>query len=59
MALSLKAPVENKGPAIQFQIYAAHNGIVGVLTATTLETQAHLMRPALTAILPGLSFFQS
>lgn len=59
IALSLTAPVENKGPAVQYQIYAAHEGIVGVLTATTLESQAQLMRPALSVILPGLSFFQS
>ena len=59
MALSLTAPVENKGPAIQHQIYAVHSGVVGVLTATTLASQAQLMRPALGAILPGLSFFQS
>jgi hypothetical protein len=59
MALTLSAPVEGKGQALQNQIYAAHRGIVGVFTATALETQAGLLRDAMKVILKGVSFHQA
>ncbi len=58
-ALSLAAPVRDKGPALQNQIYALHRNIVGVFTATALENQAQLLRDAMKAILKGLSFHQT
>ncbi|HEY3937666.1 MAG TPA: FHA domain-containing protein [Bryobacteraceae bacterium] len=59
MALSMTAPVEGKGMAIQHQLYALHSGIVGVFTATALDSQSQLLREAMGAVLKGLSFFQS
>jgi pSer/pThr/pTyr-binding forkhead associated (FHA) protein len=58
LALTIHAPAE-KGPAVQFQIYAVHSGIVGIITTTGLETQASLLRSLLTQVLPGLTFFQA
>ncbi len=57
MALAIHAQAE-KGPAIQFQIYAVHAGIVGVITATALESQTQLLRNAFNQVLPGLTFSQ-
>ena len=57
MALTIHAPAE-QGPAVQYQIYAVHSGIVGVVTTTALESQAPLLRAVLTQVLPGLTFFQ-
>lgn len=59
LAISMTAPVQNKGRAIQHQIYALHSGIVGVFTATALETQSQLLRDAVATILKGVSFFQT
>jgi pSer/pThr/pTyr-binding forkhead associated (FHA) protein len=58
LALSMTAHVEGKGKAVQNQVYALHSGVVGVFTATALETQAQLMRDAMAKVLKGLSFFQ-
>jgi hypothetical protein len=55
----MTAPVKDKGQAIQHQIYALHSGIVGVFTATALETQSKLLRDAVATVLKGLSFFQT
>ena len=38
LALSMTAPVEGKGKAVQNQLYALHSGVVGVFTATALES---------------------
>jgi hypothetical protein len=57
MALTVQAQAE-KGPAMQFQIYAVHSGIVGVMTATALESQAQLLRGAFKEVMAGLTFFQ-
>jgi hypothetical protein len=57
MALTIQAQAE-KGPAMQFQVYAVHSGIVGVMTATALESQGQLLRGAFKEVLPGLTFFQ-
>lgn len=59
LALTLLAPAQDKGPALQNQIYALHNNIVGVFTATALETQASILRDAMKAILKGVSFHQT
>lgn len=60
LALGLSAPAaQDKGPAIQQQIYAVHSNIVGVFTATSLEMQAQILRPAIREILSGLSFFHT
>jgi len=59
LALSLTAPVQDKGPAMQNQIYARHNNVVGVFTATALESQAQLLRDAMKTILKGMSFHQT
>lgn len=58
LALSLSAPVAGKGQAVQNQVYALHQGVVGVLTATALESQSRMLRDAMKAILKGLSFHQ-
>lgn len=58
-ALSLTALVEGKGQVMQHQIYALHNGVVGVLTASALDTQAQLLRDALGQMIPGLSYTQT
>jgi hypothetical protein len=57
LALTIQAQAE-KGPAMQFQVYAVHSGIVGVMTATALESQGQLLRGAFKEVLPGLTFFQ-
>lgn len=57
LALTIQAPVE-KGPAVQYQIYAVHSAIIGVLTSTALESQSQLLRSFYKQLLPGLSFFQ-
>ena len=57
MALTINAPAA-QGPALQYQIYAVHSGIVGIVTTTALETQSQLLRGVLTQVLPGLTFFQ-
>jgi hypothetical protein len=59
LALTLMAPVPDKGPALQNQIYALHNDVVGVFTATALESQSGLLREAMKAILKGVSFHQT
>ncbi len=59
LALSLTAPVPDKGTAVQNQIYALHNEIVGVFTATALDSQTQLLRDAMKIILKGLSFQQT
>jgi hypothetical protein len=59
LALTLRAPVPDKGPALQNQIYALHNDIVGVFTATALENQAQLLRDAMKVILKDVSFHQT
>ena len=59
LALSMTAPVPEKGQAIQNQLYAVHNGVAGVFTATALETQAPILRQAMKTILGGLSFHQT
>jgi hypothetical protein len=59
LALSLSAPVQGKGQALQNQIYALHRDIVGVFTATALDSQAGLLREAMKVILKGLSFHQT
>lgn len=59
LALTLTAPAQDKGAAVQNQIYALHNNIVGVFTATALETQASLLRDAMKVILKGVSFHQT
>ncbi|HEY7306095.1 MAG TPA: FHA domain-containing protein [Bryobacteraceae bacterium] len=59
LALSLSAPVRGKGQALQNQIYALHKEIVGVFTATALESQAGLLREAMKSILKGVSFHQT
>ena len=43
---------------MQFQFYAVHSGIVGVMTATALESQGQLLRSAFKEVLAGLTFFQ-
>ena len=58
LAITLNAS-NDKGPAVQYQIYALHAGIVGVMTATALETQLPLLRGVFKQILPGLTFFQA
>jgi hypothetical protein len=58
LALIIHARAE-KGPAVQYQIYAVHAGIVGVLTATALESQTQLLRGVFQQVLPGLTFFQA
>jgi hypothetical protein len=58
LALGMTAPVEGRGKAVQNQLYALHSGVIGVLTATALESQAGLMREAMASVLKGLSFFQ-
>ncbi len=57
LALTIQAPIE-KGPALQYQIYAVHSGIVGIMTTTALESQDHLLRGFLRQVLPGLSYYQ-
>jgi len=57
MAITIHAQAE-KGAAMQFQVYAVHSGIVGVMTATALESQGQLLRGAFREVLPGLTFFQ-
>jgi FHA domain-containing protein/DcrB-like protein len=57
MALTIHSQAE-KGPAVQLQIYAVHAGIVGVMTATALESQTQLLRAVFNRVLPGLTFFQ-
>jgi hypothetical protein len=57
LAINIQARAE-KGPALQCQIYAAHNGVVGVMTATALESQTLLLRSVFNQVLPGLTFFQ-
>lgn len=59
LGLTIRAPVRDKGTAIQHQIYALHAGIVGVFTATALETQAQILRQGLSWVLKGISFFQT
>ena len=59
LALSLIAPVQDKGQALQNQIYALHSNVVGVFTATALESQAQLLRGAMKSILQGVSFHQT
>lgn len=59
LALTLTAPARDKGPALQNQIYALHNGVVGVFTATALESQSRLLRDAMKAILKGVTFHQT
>jgi hypothetical protein len=56
LALTLMAPAQDKGPAIQNQIYALHNNVVGIFTATALEIQASILRDAMKTILKGVSF---
>jgi hypothetical protein len=58
LAISLRARAE-KGPAVQYQIYALHTGIVGIVTATALESQSQLLRGVFSQMLPGLTYFQS
>lgn len=58
LALTILAPVE-KGPAVQYQIYAVHSNIVGIVTSTALESQDQLLRGFLKQVLPGLSYFQA
>jgi pSer/pThr/pTyr-binding forkhead associated (FHA) protein len=58
-ALSMTALVPEKGQAIQQQIYALHRGVVGVFTATALDTQTSMLRRAMKTILGGLSFHQT
>ncbi len=59
LALSMMAPVQEKGRLIQNQLYALHNGVVGVFTATALIGQEQILRHAMKAILSGLSFHQT
>jgi hypothetical protein len=59
LAVGMTAPVEGKGAALQHQLYGLHSGIVGVFTATALESQNQLLREAMATLLKGLSFFQS
>jgi hypothetical protein len=59
LALTLMAPARDKGPAIQNQIYALHSNVVGVFTATALESQNQILRDGMKAILKGVSFFQT
>lgn len=59
LALTLRAPAPGKGPALQNQMYALHNEVVGVLTATALESQSQLLRNAMKAVLKGVSFHQT
>ncbi len=59
MGLTIRTPVREKGIAIQHQVYAVHAGIVGVFTATALESQAQILRQGLGAVLKGISFFQT
>ena len=35
-----------------------HSGIVGVITATALESQAQLLRGAFKEVMAGLTFFR-
>lgn len=58
LAISITARAE-KGPALQYQIYALHEGIVGIVTATALQTQAQLLRAVFGQVLPGLTYFQA
>jgi hypothetical protein len=57
LAISISARAE-KGLAMQYQIYALHAGVVGIITATALETQAQLLRGVFSQIMPGLTYFQ-
>lgn len=59
LALTLTATARDKGMALQNQIYALHNAVVGVFTATALDTQRQILRDAMKAILKGLSFHQT
>jgi hypothetical protein len=59
MGLTIRTPVRDKGIAIQHQVYALHLGIVGVFTATALESQAQILRQGLGAVLKGISFVQT
>lgn len=59
LALSITAPIPEKGQAIQQQIYALHKSVVGVFTATALDTQTSMLRHAMKTILGGLSFHQT
>jgi hypothetical protein len=58
MAIAIQAHAE-KGPAVQYQVYAVHAGIVGIITATALASQAELLREVFGQLLPGLTFFQA
>lgn len=58
LAITINAQAE-KGPALQYQIYALHRGIAGTITATALESQAAMLRSVFKEILPGLTFFQA
>lgn len=58
LVINIQAQAE-KGPAVQYQIYAVHLGVVGVITATALESQVQLLRSVFNQLLPGLTFFQA
>lgn len=58
LAITIQARAE-KGPAVQYQLYALHLGVVGVITATALESQLDLLRGVFNQVLPGLTFFQA
>ena len=59
LALSMTAPVQEKGRALQNQLYALHNGVVGIFTATALDMQEQVLRQAMKTILSGFSFHQT
>jgi len=56
LTLALSIPQDSGLRVLQRQIYALSSGIVGIFTATILESEPH--RDTLDAVIGGLSYFQ-